>query len=106
MSLPVRVRNRDFQNLPLSRQRRPFWRRARIGSNAADALKAAVPVDRSTLRPKSGPRAQSKEPGHSPNDSLLRGGNTDDRFWPGRAKAEFKLAAVNQSSKAGRREKL
>ena len=27
-------------------------------------------------------------------------------LWPGRAKAEFKLAAVNQSSKAGRREKF
>ena len=31
---------------------------------------------------------------------------TDDGFWPGRAKAEFKLAAVNQSSKAGQQGKF
>ena len=28
-----------------------------------------------------------------------------DRLWPGQAKAEFNLTAVNQSSKADRREK-
>ena len=28
------------------------------------------------------------------------------RLWPGRAKAEFKLAAVNQSSKAGQQGKF
>jgi hypothetical protein len=28
------------------------------------------------------------------------------RSWPGRAKAEFKLVAVNQSSKAGQQGKL
>ncbi len=33
-------------------------------------------------------------------------GLLDGCSWPGWAKAEFKLAAVNQSSKAGRREKL
>jgi len=27
-------------------------------------------------------------------------------LWPGRAKAEFKLAAVNQSSKAGQQGKF
>jgi hypothetical protein len=29
-----------------------------------------------------------------------------DRYWPGRAKAEFKLAAVNQSSKTGQQGKF
>jgi len=28
------------------------------------------------------------------------------RFWPGRSKAEFKLAAANQSSKAGQQGKF
>jgi hypothetical protein len=31
---------------------------------------------------------------------------SQDRFWPGRAKAEFKLAAVNQSSEAGQQGKV
>jgi len=31
----------------------------------------------------------------------LSGSNPKDRLWPGRAKADFKLVAVNQSSKAG-----
>ena len=29
-----------------------------------------------------------------------------DRLWPGRANAEFKLAAVNRSSKAGQQGKF
>jgi len=39
-------------------------------------------------------------------DAVSRAGTVTVRFWPGRAKAEFKLAAVNQSSKAGQQGKF
>jgi hypothetical protein len=45
--------------------------------------------------------AEAAKPIPCPNWLTLNLPFTNAGLWPGRAKAEFKLAAVNQSSKAG-----
>jgi hypothetical protein len=44
--------------------------------------------------------------GCSQSKAAVQAGSSNARQWPGRAKAEFKLAAVNQSSEAGQQGKF